>query len=143
MSEDRAKCEICGEPMPVGEEMFKFHGYSGDCPKPPLKRVPSGAELIAAERQRQIDVEGYTAEHDDEHEMGELAAAAMCYTQTAVDGEIREVGSEEFYREWWPFEEIYWKPSDTVRNLVKAGSFIAAEIDRLQRNESPSGQQTE
>ena len=27
-------CEICGEPMPVGEEMFKFHGYSGKCPKP-------------------------------------------------------------------------------------------------------------
>jgi NTP pyrophosphatase (non-canonical NTP hydrolase) len=28
-------CEICGEPMPAGEEMFKFHGYSGPCPKPP------------------------------------------------------------------------------------------------------------
>lgn len=31
-----AKCEICGEPMPQGETMFKFHGYSGPCPKPPL-----------------------------------------------------------------------------------------------------------
>ena len=31
-----ANCEICGEPMPPGEEMFKFHGYSGRCPKPPL-----------------------------------------------------------------------------------------------------------
>jgi hypothetical protein len=31
-------CELCGEPMPPGEEMFKFHGYSGDCPKPPLPR---------------------------------------------------------------------------------------------------------
>ena len=28
-------CELCGEPMPAGEEMFKFHGYSGPCP---LKR---------------------------------------------------------------------------------------------------------
>lgn len=27
-------CKICGEPMPSGEEMFKFHGYSGPCPKP-------------------------------------------------------------------------------------------------------------
>lgn len=26
-------CEICGKPMPPGEEMFKYHGYSGDCPK--------------------------------------------------------------------------------------------------------------
>ena len=30
------KCELCGEPMPAGEEMFKFHGYSGPCPKSPL-----------------------------------------------------------------------------------------------------------
>lgn len=28
-------CALCGEPMPDGEEMFKFHGYSGPCPKPP------------------------------------------------------------------------------------------------------------
>ena len=31
-----SKCEICGEPMPRGEEMFNFHGYSGPCPKPPM-----------------------------------------------------------------------------------------------------------
>lgn len=30
------KCNICGEPMPEGETMFQFHGYSGPCPKPPL-----------------------------------------------------------------------------------------------------------
>lgn len=33
---DKAKCEICGEPMPPGEEMFRFHGMSGNCPKPPI-----------------------------------------------------------------------------------------------------------
>jgi len=33
---NEAKCEICGEPMPAGETRFKFHGYSGPCPKPPL-----------------------------------------------------------------------------------------------------------
>lgn len=33
-------CEICGEPMPPGEEMFMYHGASGDCPKPPLPDVP-------------------------------------------------------------------------------------------------------
>ena len=27
-----ATCELCGEPMPAGEEMFKYHGYSGPCP---------------------------------------------------------------------------------------------------------------
>jgi hypothetical protein len=33
------KCGVCGEPMPPGEEMFNYHGFSGPCPKPPL---PSG-----------------------------------------------------------------------------------------------------
>jgi len=31
-----SNCKLCGEPMPEDEEMFKYHGYSGDCPKPPL-----------------------------------------------------------------------------------------------------------
>lgn len=35
---DKPRCELCGEPMPDGEEMFKYHGYSGLCPKPPLPR---------------------------------------------------------------------------------------------------------
>lgn len=32
------KCAVCGEPMPDGEQMFKYHGYSGPCPKPPLPK---------------------------------------------------------------------------------------------------------
>jgi hypothetical protein len=36
---ESAKCELCGEPMPPGEEMFKYHGYSGPCPKSPLESV--------------------------------------------------------------------------------------------------------
>ena len=35
---DVHRCELCGEPMPAGEEMFRQHGYSGPCPKPPLPR---------------------------------------------------------------------------------------------------------
>lgn len=36
-------CELCGEPMPKGEEMFRYHGYSyGDsvasCPEEWIKR---------------------------------------------------------------------------------------------------------
>lgn len=29
-------CELCGEPMPNGEEMFRYHGNSGPCQKPPM-----------------------------------------------------------------------------------------------------------
>ena len=35
MSAQKAVCQLCGEPMPAGEEMFNYHGYSGPCPKPP------------------------------------------------------------------------------------------------------------
>ena len=33
-----SKCELCGEPMPPGEEMFNYHGYSGGCPSPPIEQ---------------------------------------------------------------------------------------------------------
>lgn len=46
--DDVAKCELCGEPMPPGETMFKFHGHSGPCPKEPL--VPSYQSRVIAER---------------------------------------------------------------------------------------------
>lgn len=41
------KCELCGEPMPVGEKMFKYHGYSGPCPKPPLSKAPDEMDIIS------------------------------------------------------------------------------------------------
>ncbi len=31
-------CQLCGEPMAPGEEMFNYHGFSGPCPKPPLAK---------------------------------------------------------------------------------------------------------
>ena len=46
---DNKKCSICGEPMPDGETMFNFHGYSGPCPKPPLKKTeldPAGVPKV-------------------------------------------------------------------------------------------------
>jgi hypothetical protein len=33
----RNNCALCGEPMPEGEEMFNYHGYSGPCPKQPTQ----------------------------------------------------------------------------------------------------------
>lgn len=39
----------------------------------------SGVDFIATERQRQLDDEGWTPEHDDIHTLGELAVAGACY----------------------------------------------------------------
>lgn len=89
-----------------------------------------GAELITAERRRQVDAEGWTPEHDDEHDEFEMMRAACCYAAEAGFPR-RPLG---VIHPNWPWATKWWKPSeDPIRNLVKAGALIAAEIDRLQR----------
>jgi hypothetical protein len=98
-----------------------------------------GALMIAVERLRQIDELGWSAEHDDEHENnGQLIAAAMCYARHVWlhDGPDADPDiTWPWYSEDDGAEFIeWWHPSaDPVRNLVKAGALIAAEIDRLER----------
>lgn len=91
----------------------------------------SGVELIQRERARQISKEGWTPKHDDTHKKGELAMAGAIY---AVPPDSR---AQEFddAPDGWPWSPKWWKPSpnDRVKELVKAGALIAAEIDRLQR----------
>lgn len=89
----------------------------------------SGADLIAVERLRQLEAEGWTAEHDDAHDSGELCGAAMAYIANRDSASVDPEPPS-----WWPWESSWWKPSDDpIRNLVKAGALLAAEIDRLQR----------
>jgi len=104
----------------------------------------SGIELIAAERERQTSAEGYTPEHDDDHNTGDLPAAASAYTLLVCDQvypeqyKSFEEQAKERCEKGWPWDEEMWKPSpDPIRNLVKAGALIAAEIDRLQRIAPP------
>ncbi len=47
-TDETPKCELCGEPMPAGETMFKYHGFSGSCPKPPLKRSPTVKSVLVS-----------------------------------------------------------------------------------------------
>lgn len=95
----------------------------------------NGVELIAAERQRQIDTEGWTPEHDDEHADAELTRAAICYAQSGCGFDF---GSACDHDALWPWEPSWFKPLDMERDLVKAGALIAAEIDRLQRERKRS-----
>lgn len=81
---------------------------------------------VAAERRRQIEAEGWTPEHDDEHGAGEMAAAAACYALNAA-GCGCEVARN------WPWDRSWWKPSTARRDLVKAAALILAEIERLDR----------
>ena len=72
-----------------------------------------------------------------------MAIAAACY---AIPDDVREkpIWSATLLEYLWPWEFAWWKPAvktrserkareSRIRELVKAGALIAAEIDRLQR----------
>jgi len=86
------------------------------------------ADDVLAERQRQVEAEGWTPEHDDKHTKGEIRKAAACY---AAGHPIATL---------WPWGDEWWKYSSPRRSLVKAGALILAEIERLDRLPSaPAG----
>lgn len=91
--------------------------------------METGIEEIAKERKRQIEVEGWTAEHDDEHITGELAHAAACYAYPYRVKRLDYVG----WPEGWSLDWYKPTPEDRIKELAKAGALIAAEIDRLKR----------
>src|SRR4051812_47597068 len=107
---ERQRCAVCGVNAPdhaVGCSAFSCRG----------------ADLIKAERWRQIQGEGWLPDHDDDHDAAELAQAASAYIFHAV-GQINGlcVPEEEFdIPSEWPWHMDWWKPSgSSVRNLVKA-----------------------
>lgn len=87
--------------------------------------MDTGIELIAKEREKQINKHGYTPEHDSHYDGPKLLLAALSYLNTALYGE--NVGISD-----WPFGRDYFKPgTEIVETLSKVGAFVAAEIDRL------------
>jgi hypothetical protein len=112
-------------------------------------------ELIAKERQRQIEVEKWDEKHDESSAgSGQLVGAALCYAanylnKTHGDGFARAqifgiadpkvslVGlrypNKGKWIDAWPWDSKWDKRSkhDKLRSLEIAGALIAAEIDRL------------
>ena len=87
--------------------------------------MKTGVELIAEERARQVAVEGWTAEHDDQHKDGSLAVNPALLAVCGTDAELID----------WAPNRLTWKirSKTRVEQLAKAGALIAAEIDRHQR----------
>lgn len=77
--------------------------------------LPTGMDLIRAERQRQRTSEGWTHNHDVEHGMARLLRAAEAY-------EWSNVGR-------WPWDIQWWKPKDVLRDLIRAGALYLAAQD--------------
>jgi hypothetical protein len=101
---------------------------------------PSQAAIdVLAERQRQIEVEGWTPGHDDAHEDGQLAGAAatyaayrsQAYPAILMGGTLETLWPDDWCGSWL-------KPTTRRRDLVKACALILAEIERLDRASAPS-----
>ena len=88
-------------------------------------------QAVIAERFRQIEQEGWSIEHDDEHDHGELGRAAAAYLLHAGT-ESKTVPHE------WPWDGSWWKPQGWRRDLVRAGALLIAEGERRDRARKPS-----
>lgn len=108
-----------------------------------------GIALITAERRRQIESEGWTPEHDDGHKDGQLAMAAACYAAPLPVFVRVPLHDGPLYRDPWPWSARWDKrPRDERlelrtptrderrRMLAKAGALIAAELDRMAREDA-------
>jgi hypothetical protein len=104
-----------------------------------MNDLTQASKDVLAERQRQISVEGWTPEHDDEHGSGEMAGAAASYAihanqrQWVIGTEFEPSYALESVPFIWPWDPEWWKPTNPRRDLVKAAALILAEIERLDR----------
>lgn len=96
----------------------------------------TGAELIAKERQEQIEKHNYTLENDLKYNKQELIAIAKYFLTDHDDAENENYEEYLFKDEDGPklgpkLFMKYWGKNYKDR-LVIAGALIAAEIDRIQ-----------
>lgn len=96
--------------------------------------MKTGIELIAEERLRQVNTEGYTSEHDLQHDGGELAIAAACYAAFPMEIYRRlDYDMQIHFKQIIPFNQYKIDENKSeLKRLVIAGALIAAEIDRIQ-----------
>lgn len=112
------------------------HRLVGVYTAPPAQAVDlgTGIKAIASERERQLCMEGFSRDSDEQYREGELARAATAYVQlAAMDlqvGSRKHIASQEppFF---WPWAPEWWKPVDARHDLVRAGALIAAQIDLI------------
>jgi hypothetical protein len=93
--------------------------------------MKTGSELIAEERKRQIEEEGFAVKHDSQHTNGELSRAGAIYALSADERDAF------FVADPWPWDLHWFKPTpnDRIRELTKAGALIAAAIDVILNSE--------
>lgn len=85
---------------------------------------------VIDERQRQLDVEGWSESHDDQYQHNELSTAGGLYALHAHDISPAHFKSPPGL---WPWNSEWWKPKSSRKDLVRAAALIIAEIERIDR----------
>lgn len=104
----------------------------------------TGIELIAQERREQIEKHGYTADSDAHfgamNQLGTAAALLAYEPLDSYEAKIQRIIAIEDKRPegWNPeiWDKMNRKPY--LQRLIIAGALIAAEIDRLQAQQTNS-----
>jgi hypothetical protein len=94
--------------------------------------LTQAARDVLAERRRQVEVEGWTPEHDDAHGDGQMAVAAGYYALACGWPKERDIGRGQV-PVYWPWAREWWKPRNKRTNLLRAAALILADIERIDR----------
>lgn len=95
--------------------------------------VPPGTGSHDIVAERTISRIRYGDEHDDAHKDGELLMAAQSYL---IAARVPDRYGNGIQPGQYPFERTSFKFKDARDALVKAGAFIASELDRLDRRKA-------
>ena len=121
-----------------------------------IAKAVAVTDEVVAERRRQIEDDGWTPDHDDEHTSGELALAAVCLASPELLYRREDRANGTFFSDPWPWGVATSRgslaPGDKRphdgnsilpnkkapvpmrrRQLVKAAALLVAEIERIDR----------
>ncbi|HBN8069692.1 TPA: hypothetical protein L3749_001704 [Pseudomonas aeruginosa] len=120
---------------PTDDDLRAIHDGLRSLAAAPGKEVPQAWLDVQAERRRQVEAEGWTPEHDDEHACDEIAAFACFYAMppAARDWDTSSTGYGDTLGEAILPEGWEPKTGDRRREMVKACALTLAEIERLDR----------
>ncbi|MGR6845184.1 hypothetical protein [Acinetobacter baumannii] len=94
---------------------------------------------VLNERERQIQIKGWTNEHDDVYSKNGLSRAAVSDPSNVIHRGWTFLAKpfwlyqSEDAPEYWPLDDCYWKPKSPRQDLVRAAALLTAEIDRRDR----------
>ena len=115
-AKETARCKLCGEPMPEGEEMFFYHGYSGKCPKPKERVSVSAKRNFTPEEKFLLESQKYLVSGSDAFNCGQ----GHDYTISIEDdGKIHSRQANPYNVDQDDGSYDGWSHFDSVYNSVK------------------------